>query len=206
MNLPNRLTAARLVMVPVFMIFVNIDHVLALALALVTFVAAGVTDLYDGYLARKYDLVTALGVFMDPLADKLIITAAFISFVELSHLHIPAWMVVLIVGREFLITGLRSLAASRGELVPADDGGKFKTAIQTVAIITILVVLIIDSSLRHFWGISISAPGANAGWRAAAANVLEWIPFWMVFIATLFSLITGISYLRKHKSLLQEAA
>lgn len=206
MNLPNKLTLARLVMVPVFMVFVNIDHAVAQILALVTFIGAGITDLYDGYLARKYNMVTPLGVFMDPLADKLIITAAFISFVEIAPLHIPAWMVVLIVGREFLITGLRSLAASQGELVPADEGGKFKTSVQTTAIITILVVLIIDSCLRHFWGISISAPGANAGWRAAAASVLAWTPFWMVFIATLFSLVTGISYLRKHKALLQETA
>jgi CDP-diacylglycerol---glycerol-3-phosphate 3-phosphatidyltransferase len=205
MNLPNKLTFTRLLMVPVFMVFVNVDHVLALTLALLTFIGAGITDLVDGHLARKHNLVTALGVFMDPLADKLIITAAFISFVEIPQLHIPAWMVVLIVGREFLITGLRSLAASQGELVPADEGGKFKTSIQTTAIITILVVLIIDSGLRHFWGISVSDPGANAGWRAAAANVLAWLPFWLVFIATLFSLITGISYLRKHKKLLQEA-
>jgi CDP-diacylglycerol---glycerol-3-phosphate 3-phosphatidyltransferase len=113
MNLPNRLTVLRLLLLPVFMTFTYTDNVYTRILALLIFIGAGVTDLYDGYLARKYNLITPLGVFLDPLADKLIVTAAFISFVDMPEAHVPAWMVVLIVGREFLITGLRSLAASQ---------------------------------------------------------------------------------------------
>lgn len=206
MNLPNKLTLMRLLCVPVFIAFVLGESALSLTLGFLLFIAAGVTDLVDGYLARKYNLVTPLGVFMDPLADKLLVTAAFISFVEIRDIHVPAWMVVLIVGREFLITGLRSLAASQGEIVAADEGGKFKTSVQTAAIITILVVLIIHAGLRELWGIDVVRRPYGAGWRMEAVRVLEWIPYWMAFIATLFSIVTGISYLRKHKVLFQKAA
>ena len=204
MNLPNKLTVLRLILVPVFMLFTYIDNVYTRILALVIFVGAGVTDLYDGYLARKYNMVTRFGVFLDPLADKLIITAALISFVGIPEAHIPAWMVVLIVAREFVITGLRALAASQGEVVAADQGGKFKTAVQTTAILTILLVLILHSGLGHFWGMPIAELEKQPGWRAECAKLLNWSPYWMCFAATLFSLSTGISYLRKHQNLFKE--
>ncbi len=206
MNVPNQLTTLRLLLVPVFMIFTYADNVYTRFLALLIFIGAGVTDLVDGYLARKYNQVTPLGIFLDPLADKLIVTSAFISFVGLPETHVPAWMVVLIVGREFLITGLRSLAASQGKIIGADEGGKFKTSVQTAAIITILVVLMINSGLEHFWGISVRRLNEFIGWQGEAVRVLQWTPYWMVFVATLFSLITGTSYLRKHKDLLLQQA
>jgi CDP-diacylglycerol--glycerol-3-phosphate 3-phosphatidyltransferase len=206
MNLPNKLTVLRLLLVPVFMLFTYIDNVYTRFFALLIFIGAGVTDLYDGYLARKYNLITRLGIFLDPLADKLIITAALISFVGIPEAHIPAWMVVLIVGREFVITGLRALAASQGDIVGADQGGKFKTSVQTTAIITIMVVLIVNSGIAHFWDMPVPALYRAGGWRAEAAKLLDWTPYWMTFAATLFSLITGISYLRKHKELFKEAA
>jgi CDP-diacylglycerol--glycerol-3-phosphate 3-phosphatidyltransferase len=204
-NTPNKLTAARFACVPAFLAFIYYDNVATLTLALLIFIGAGITDLVDGYLARKHNLVTSLGVFMDPLADKLITTAAFISFVEVEQLHVPAWMVVLIVGREFLITGLRSLAASQGQIVAADEGGKFKTSAQTTAIITILVVMIVRAGLDQYW-IAAGLPPLHTGWRATVHRVAEWIPYWMTFIATLFSLVTGISYLRKHMPMLQKSA
>jgi CDP-diacylglycerol--glycerol-3-phosphate 3-phosphatidyltransferase len=204
MNLPNRLTVLRLMSVPVFMVFTYVDNVYTRLLALLIFIAAGVTDLVDGYLARKYNLVTPLGVFLDPLADKLIITAAFISFVELRETHVPAWMVVLIVGREFVLTGLRGVAATQGRSVPADDGGKFKTAVQNAAVITILVGLILTSGLQQFWGLSTDALLHSGGWRGDVLRLLDWVPYWMVFAATLASLVTGVSYLHRHWDLLRE--
>lgn len=194
----------RLLALPVFMLFITNDHLWARVGALLVFVVAGVTDLVDGYLARKYNLVTALGMFLDPLADKLIITAAFIAFVEIPELHVPAWMVVAIVGREFLITGLRGVAASQGTLVAADDGGKFKTSVQNTAIITILIALIARAGLQRFWGLSLEDLYARSGWRADAARVMEFVPFWMMFGATLFSIHTGVRYLMKHAALLKE--
>ncbi|HOW28027.1 MAG TPA: CDP-diacylglycerol--glycerol-3-phosphate 3-phosphatidyltransferase [Elusimicrobiota bacterium] len=206
MNLPNRLTIIRLFCVPVFMVFTYTDNVYTRVLALLIFIGAGVTDLYDGYLARKYNMVTSLGMFLDPLADKMIVTAAFISFVELPEVNVPAWMVVLIVGREFFMTGLRSLAASKGQDIPADHMGKFKTTVQNTTIITIMVILIINSSLTHFWQISRAQFHLHIGWRFVAVRILDWTPYWMMFLATLFTLISGISYFRKNLPLLKSAA
>ncbi|MBL8023239.1 MAG: CDP-diacylglycerol--glycerol-3-phosphate 3-phosphatidyltransferase [Elusimicrobia bacterium] len=204
MNLPNRLSVARLLSVPFFMVFTYVDNVYARVAALLIFVGAGVTDLVDGYIARKRNLVTSLGIFLDPLADKLIITSAFILFVEIRELHISSWMVVAIVGREFLITGLRGVAASRGTLVPADEGGKFKTSVQNTAIITILLTLIITSGLERFGGYSLVGLLQHGGWRGEAASLLAWTPYWMVFAATAISIVTGVNYLWRHRGLLQE--
>lgn len=204
MNLPNQLTMARLASLPVFMLFMFIDTVPARVGAFVIFIAAGITDLVDGYIARKRNQITPLGIFLDPLADKLIITAAFIALVEIHDLHIPAWMVVFIVGREFVLTGLRAVAASRGQLLAADDGGKFKTAVQNAVIITILGRLIVTTALEQRYGLTLDSLFQRGGWAAEAARLLDWTPYWLVFGATLVSLITGVSYLRKHWSLLKE--
>lgn len=204
MNLPNKLSFSRLLCMPLFLVFTYTDTVWTRALALAIFVGAGVTDLYDGYLARKYNLITPLGTFLDPLADKLIVTAALIAFVELEELHVPAWMVVLIVSREFILTGLRALAATKGKIVAADDGGKFKTSVQTVAIITILVVLIVNSVLENICGIPRASLHAAGGWRNECARILDWTPYWLTFITTIVSLGTGISYVRKNMELFEQ--
>ncbi len=196
---------ARLAAVPFFMGLAYVDNVYARVGALVIFIGAGVTDLVDGYLARKHNLVTNLGVFLDPLADKLIITAAFILFVEIPSLRIPSWMVVAIVGREFLITGLRGVAASRGTLVPADAGGKFKTSVQNAAIITTLMALIVTSGWDHFGGTVLGDLLAGGGWRADAARVVTVVPKAMVLAATVVSVWTGAVYLWRHRQLLKES-
>ena len=152
------------------------------------------TDLVDGYLARKHNLITPLGVFLDPLADKLIITGAFIAFVEVRALHVPAWMVVAIVGREFLITGLRGVAATHGLSLAADDGGKYKTSVQNAAILTILVAMMSRAALAQFAGVSVEDLAARGAWAAAAGRLLEFIPFWMMFGATLVSVHTGVGF------------
>lgn len=205
-NVPNQLTVARLLAVPFFMGLAYVDNVYARVGALLIFTGAGVTDLVDGYLARKHNLVTNLGIFLDPLADKLIITAAFILFVEIPAIKIPSWMVVAIVGREFLITGLRGVAASRGTLVPADAGGKFKTSVQNAAIITTLLALIAMSGWERFGGVSVADLLAQGGWRADAARVVAIVPWAMVFAATVVSVATGASYLWRHRLMLKESA
>lgn len=204
MNLPNKLTLGRLFATPVFMAFVLHENFYSQTAALLVFIAAGVTDLVDGYLARKHNLITPLGVFLDPLADKLIITGAFIAFVEVRALHVPAWMVVAIVGREFLITGLRGVAATHGLSLAADDGGKYKTSVQNAAILTILVAMMSRSALAQFAGVSVDGLAARGAWAAAAGRFLEFIPFWMMFGATLASVHTGVRYLVRHAALLRE--
>lgn len=204
MNLPNKLSLLRFFLMPPFLVFTYLDNVWTRVFAFLIFIGAGVTDLYDGYIARKYNMITPLGTFLDPLADKLIVTAALIAFVEIAELQVPAWMVVLIVGREFVLTGLRALAASQGKILAADDGGKFKTAVQTAAILAILIVLIINSGLESFRGVTRISLHAAGGWRTECARILDWTPYWLVFITTIVSIGTGLSYMRKNMALFKK--
>lgn len=132
LNLPNLLTLARVAAVPLIVIIMLSDSRAAGLWAAAIFGAAAVTDFIDGWLARKWGVVTVLGKFLDPLADKLIVMAALIMLIPLGR--IPAWAVFLVLGREIIITGLRSIASSEGIVIDASDLGKYKTIYQMVAI------------------------------------------------------------------------
>ena len=140
MNLPNKLTIFRIVLIPVFLVFININTEIAVLGALITFILASITDQLDGYIARKYNLITDFGKFMDPLADKLLVSAAFISFIDLNLVNSVA--VIIIISREFIITGIRLVLASKnGKVVAANTYGKIKTVFQIISIIFILLEL-----------------------------------------------------------------
>ncbi|MFW6389948.1 MAG: CDP-diacylglycerol--glycerol-3-phosphate 3-phosphatidyltransferase [Halanaerobiales bacterium] len=146
-NLPNKLTVLRIILVPIFMGFLLLRRelpVYAEYLALITFILAAITDGLDGYLARKRKRVTKFGKIVDPLADKLLISAALITFVALRE--ISAWAAIIIIGRELAVTGLRVIAASDGIVISASVWGKLKTTIQIAAIIAI----ILDPRLINF--------------------------------------------------------
>ncbi|MBE6029228.1 MAG: CDP-diacylglycerol--glycerol-3-phosphate 3-phosphatidyltransferase [Clostridiales bacterium] len=128
-NLPNQLTIGRVCAIPLFIILLMMGFRVA---ATVLFLLAAFTDMLDGKIARKYNLVTNFGKLMDPLADKLLTMAAFVCLVELGD--IPAWMVVVILGREFIITGMRQVAAAEGIVIAAGWSGKIKTVCQMIAI------------------------------------------------------------------------
>ena len=134
MNLPNKLTLLRIILVPVFIVVLMTGHYYISA---VIFVVASLTDMLDGKIARKYDLVTDFGKLMDPLADKLLVMSALICLVQLGD--IPGWMAIVILGREFAITGLRTVAASNGVVIAAGWTGKIKTVLQMIAVILILL-------------------------------------------------------------------
>lgn len=188
MNLANRLTLLRWALVPVFMIFTVLDNFWTRALALIIFIVAGITDVYDGYIARKYNEVTEFGKLMDPLADKFLTSAAFICFVKMRELDVAPWMVVLILGRELLVTGLRLLAASKGQVLSADRQGKLKTVIQMTVVIAILIVLCANSFLRRYM-------------NQPPPPLLESFPYWLVFISMVATLYSGILYLYKNRHL-----
>lgn len=137
LNLPNKLTIIRILAIPFFLLFLYISGGIFRFLPLIIFIFAAATDTFDGYIARKDNIVTDFGKFMDPLADKLLTTSAFIAFVEMGYLS--TWVVVLIISREFLVSGFRTLAASKGVNIAANGWGKVKTVFQILLIIIILM-------------------------------------------------------------------
>lgn len=141
MNLPNRLTFGRIILTFVFMFFLFSHGIIAKLLAFFVFVIAGLTDFYDGRIAKDKDLITDLGKFMDPLADKILVLSAFLSFVQMQL--IPAWMAVMVISRELLITGLRIFVLGKGKVLVATRQGKHKTVSQMVTIFSILFFLVL---------------------------------------------------------------
>ena len=140
MNLPNKLTMVRVFCVPVFIACYMLKWFIP---ALIIFIAASITDMLDGKLARKFDLVTNFGKIMDPLADKILVYSAFCLMVEDGL--VPTWMLIVILAREFLIAGMRTVAASSGIVIAADMSGKIKTVLQMIAVIVLLVYLALNS-------------------------------------------------------------
>lgn len=175
MNLPNKLTILRVCMIPFFVLFMLTDlgGVYGKYIALVIFAAASFTDFLDGKIARKYNLVTNFGKFMDPLADKLLVCSAMICLVENGKL--AAWIVIIIISREFIISGFRLIASDNGIVIAASYWGKFKTVFQMVMII----VLILD----------------------LGAAVLETV---LIYIALALTVISLIDYIAKNKDVLKD--
>lgn len=136
-NIPNLLTIARVVVIPVFLWFLDKDTPLSCFYAALIYTAAAVTDALDGYLARKLGVVSVLGKFLDPLADKLIVMAGLVWMVPMGR--VSAWVVVVLLSREMSVTGLRSIAASEGVVISAGDDGKIKTALQMIGIIALVI-------------------------------------------------------------------
>ena len=176
MNLPNKLTILRMIMIVPFVVFmlVPIGGAAGKWIALALFVIASLTDLLDGKIARKYNLVTTFGKFMDPLADKLLVCSALICLVELGR--IPAWIVIIIISREFIISGFRLVASDKGVVIAASWWGKFKTTFQMVMI----VLMIAD---------------------IAALSIVTQIVMWIALILTVVSLI---DYLVKNKDVTKD--
>lgn len=145
MNLPNSITLIRILSIPV-LIWILSSHFSSVPgekeiLASAIFIAAAMTDGIDGYLARKRDQITTIGILLDPLADKLLIAAAFVVLVQLSPELVPAWVAIIVIGREFLVSGLRSIAASEGFTIEASHLGKFKMVVQIVAVVAVILDL-----------------------------------------------------------------
>ena len=184
MNLPNKLTTLRIVMIPLFLLALYQDWWLG---ALLLFALASLTDALDGHIARSQGLVTDFGKFMDPLADKLLVTSALLAFVEL--LNVPGWVVFLIIGRELAITGLRTIAAGKGIVMAADKWGKLKTVSQMVWICYGLVMGFC------FHGLSIHGDTAWGMFFAFQAGMV------VVLCTTLFS---GWNYLWNNRGLFSQ--
>lgn len=187
MNLPNKLTISRIALTFIFMAFLYTPGILAKTLALCVFLLASLTDALDGYLAKKNNQMTDFGRLMDPIADKILVLAALLAFVERGV--IPAWMVVLIIFREVTVTGLRVLALTKGRILQADGGGKKKTVWQLLAILVILLFLIFKeggSGLFKFWSVHIEVLYKNA-------------IFVIMLVAVTLTLASGVAYFIKNR-------
>ncbi len=171
MNLPNKLTIARMCMVPLFMIALLMNTETSRLAAMIIFAVASLTDMLDGQIARKYNMVTNFGKLMDPLADKVLTAAAMICLVELGDL--AAWIAVVIIFREYLITGLRSVAASENIVVAANIWGKVKTVCQMFA----LMLLMLKPQIVALCGIDIG--------------------LWLMYVAVILTIYSGLDYVLK---------
>jgi len=187
MNVANKISVSRIALTFIFMFFVFGNGVLAKVSALLTFLLASFTDLVDGYVAKTRNMVTDAGKILDPIADKILVLASFMAFVEMGL--IPAWMVVLIVLREVAITGLRVTAFSQGRVIPADAGGKHKMVSQVIAIITILVFLICrEAGIKTF-----------QFWNESIERVYKDAIFCVMLITMTLTVISGVVYFAKNK-------
>lgn len=221
MNLPNYLTFARIVIVPLLVVVLLTPvaeksiGVSGYALAIVIFLAAALTDIFDGYLARRRNQVSKLGKFLDPIADKLLVSAALIVLVE-KHLA-PSWAVVIILGREFIVTGLRSVAASEGIVIQARNIGKIKMWAQCVAIVALLVAAAngnppvsnfgLDYPAFRFWEVAeVRAAFANLTTLSLTTN--DWKVFgyligrgalWVSVITACWSMYDYFAYFFREK-------
>ncbi|MBR6243033.1 MAG: CDP-diacylglycerol--glycerol-3-phosphate 3-phosphatidyltransferase [Ruminococcus sp.] len=184
MNLPNKLTLMRVFLIPFFLLFIYLDIPFHFLIALVIFAAASITDALDGKIARKRNLVTNFGKFLDPLADKVLVIAALAVFVELKEVNMGAVPLIIISAREFMVSGLRLLAANSGVVVAAGMWGKLKTAFTMVTIIAVLLWLSICGDMD----INISSAIADAV-NNIAIPVLVWI-------STALTIISGGIYLK----------
>ncbi len=177
MNLPNKLTILRILLIPFFVFFLLTDFVPGSKwIALVLFCVASITDLLDGKIARKYNLVTNFGKFMDPLADKILVSSAFICLVALGR--IPTWIVIVIISREFIISGFRLVASDNGIVIAASYWGKFKTTFQMFAIILLI-----------------------ADFGGSVVFIIEQV---LIYIALILTIISLVDYIAKNIDVLKE--
>ena len=177
MNLPNKLTLARIIAVPFFIAAYMTGH---FGIAIVLFILASLTDMLDGQIARKYNLITNFGKIMDPLADKILVYSAFCLFV--ADGIVPAWMLIVILAREFVVAGMRTVAASEGIVIAADMSGKIKTVLQMIAVPLLLLYQALEQG--------------NIITGLVPVSYLSKIFLWASIILTIYS---GVEYIIKNK-------
>jgi len=189
MNLANRLTMSRILLTFVFMFFLFCHGLLPKVISLVVFVLAALSDLFDGIIAQRRNMVTDFGRLMDPIADKILVLAAFAAFVQLQL--IDAWMFVIIVSREILITSLRLFALNKGKVLSAARAGKHKTALQMTVIFTILGFIVLKEIVLKYYT-----------WNPAWEKVFRQGIFFLMLSTVILTLYSGLSYLWENRKVI----
>lgn len=188
--LPNGLTILRIILTLIFMVFIFLPGLKATIFAFFLFSLAALTDFYDGRLARKYNLVSDFGKLLDPIADKILVLGAFLSFVEMRL--IPAWMVVIIILRESSITGFRLVALRKGKVLAAEEAGKHKTVSQMVTIFIILIFLIFKELII-----------GKSLWNKAIESYASWGIMGLMSITLALTVISGMAFIIRNRHLLR---
>ncbi len=191
MNLPNKLTVARILLVPFFVAALLIDFPLNNLVALALFGAASLTDMFDGKIARKHGLITDFGKFADPLADKILVISALLCFVQLGQCDCVAVIIVLF--REFVVTSIRLIAAAKGKVIAANMWGKVKTVTQIVAIVCVLAM----QTVLDLGGLGVQLPAALPSVFTVIGEVLIWI-------STFFAVLSGVVYVAQNRQFISE--
>lgn len=191
MNLPNKLTVARILLVPFFVAALLIDFPLNNLVALALFGAASLTDMFDGKIARKHGLITDFGKFADPLADKILVISALLCFVQLGLCDCVAVIIVLF--REFVVTSIRLIAAAKGKVIAANIWGKVKTVTQIVAIVCVLAM----QTVLDLGGLGVQLPAALPSVFTVIGEVLIWI-------STFFAVLSGVVYVAQNRQFISE--
>ncbi|MBI5207072.1 MAG: CDP-diacylglycerol--glycerol-3-phosphate 3-phosphatidyltransferase [Candidatus Firestonebacteria bacterium] len=203
MNIPNHITLYRGLSAFIFMILMDSQNIIYQYIALLIFIIAAVSDLYDGKMARETGNVTNLGKTMDPLADKLLITAGLIILVQ--ETIIPAWMVIIIIGREFVIMGLRILASYEQKIISADIHGKYKTAAQLIVIIISLTFMLFKKTMILNTNNSLENTLQSGGILGKYVyNYLLYSPYYLMLIVVIITIVSGINYFIQNKNVLKD--
>lgn len=184
MNTPNKLTVARIIATPFFMAAMLIEFEHHFLVALILFAAASVTDLIDGKMARKHNLITDFGKFLDPLADKMLTTAAFLGFIELQIGHGITWIAFIVLLREFLITSLRLISSGKGKVIAANMWGKCKTVSQMFAIVFVLAA-------QYIMSVTETSAQLETVYSVATDIVL--------WVSAVLTVISGLVYVKQNK-------
>jgi CDP-diacylglycerol--glycerol-3-phosphate 3-phosphatidyltransferase len=187
-NLPNSITLIRIFSIPLLVWIMtsgrfSSEHGEKELLASALFIAASMTDGIDGYLARKRGEITTMGILLDPLADKLLIAAAFVALVQLNPSLVPAWVAIIVIGREFLVSGLRSIAASEGFTVEASELGKFKMVVQIVSVVAVILDHRWKEWTINFWPV-----------HGRYFLPIHWIAYLAIWFMVSVSLISAVDY------------
>ncbi len=192
MNLPNKLTLLRVIMVPFFVVFLLLtpDYPMFKFVAFTLFVVASLTDLLDGYIARKYHLITNFGKFMDPIADKLLVSAALVCLTSMGF--VPAWMTIVIISRELIIGGFREIAAERGIVIAAGWLGKWKTAVTMVMLAMMLL------------GVNTIGFPFDATVTMGVYGVYMLITEILLWISVILTIVSLVDYLVKNKDVMKD--
>lgn len=202
MHLVNKLTLSRIFFAIIFYFLFESRNIFFNYLAFVCFVLATISDFYDGRIARQYNIVTKFGQMVDPLADKLLLLCALLSFMQKEI--IPGWMVIIILGREFLVMGIRILSSSKGNIIPARESGKYKTVNQLEMVIISLCLILFNDTFNQFFVPLEQILNHNTFLDKLTLWIFNSGPYYLMFSATVVTVISGIEYYNNNKELINE--